>query len=1221
MNLSIGKKIGIGFAFALLVMLAICFVSSLNLVQLNKSTFWVTHTVEVQQKVDSLLADLLQAESAVRGYQLAPDPTFKDAFEKASQQSSEDLESIHQLTSDNPQQQLRIPPLRSLLTQRYQALQKLLDLRDSNLASDDAQRVALVRSGQQSMDQIRGILTDTYAEEQRLLKERQDKAADMQQLTSDTIIGGALLAFILVGITGLLVTRSITNPVRILGEGASKIGAGNYAHRVTVKSQDEVGQLGDVFNRMASQIEHRQLLQSEQDWLKSSLAKFALLFQGQRNTARVCEGILAELATILDARHSVIYVPRQENDATVLGLEGSYAAVNPKPVLAPGEGLVGQCFVQKERVIVHEIPDDYLKISSVLGEAKPKSVVIQPALFYGEVKAVLELATLREFTPIQLAFLDQLSDSIGIVLNTIEGAMRTQALLEQAQKLSENLQVQQEELSEKNIELEDQAERLRLSEVQLQEQQEELKQTNEELEQTNEELQQTNEEMEEKVNLLAEQKRETERANLEIENARRALEEKAQQVMLASKYKSDFLANMSHELRTPLNSLLILSKILSDNGEANLTPKQIQYAQTINTSGNDLLELINEILDLSKIESGSVELERAEVQLPQIGDFADTSFRHLAEQKKLEFKIELAPELPPTITTDIRRLERVLKNLLSNAFKFTEKGAVTLRVSSALSGWNHDLETLSRADAVLAFAVTDSGIGIPTDKQQLIFEAFQQADAGTSRKYGGTGLGLSISREIASLLGGELKVQSEPGKGSTFTLYLPRTLPADYLPAKPKPPISSAGAKSRQHPSSSLPEMTSSLTEAMPDDTEVKDDRRNLSPGDNILLVIEDDLSFANIVMDFAREKGFKVLLARNAAHGIALATRLNPSAITLDLHLPDNDGWMVLDRLKYEPKTRHIPIHIISVDEERERSLRLGAVSYFQKPLTKESLEDALDQTIEFLNRPLKNLLIIEDDAVQRQSLVDLVGNGDVHSTAVGSAHDAFSAMDEIKFDCIVLDLGLPDKNGFDLIREIHQKYGNHAPPIIVYTGKELSREEETELRMISESIVIKNVRSPERLLDETALFLHRVQTKLPEPKRRMIEQVQKKETILSGRKVLVVDDDVRNIFAITSALEASQMEVSYAESGQKALEFLESHPDIEVVLMDVMMPEMDGFEATRRIRRIERFKRLPIISVTAKAMKGDREKCLEAGASDYITKPVDMDQLRSLLRVWLYK
>ena len=1220
MNLSIGKKIGIGFAFALLALLAIGTMSNLNLRELDTASFWVNHTIEVQKNIENLQSNLLQAESTARGYQLAPDPSFKVVFQKSMAKVNHDAQAIRTLTSDNPVQGQNLDLLQPLLDERFQEQQKLMALRDEGNSANDTERIDLVRNGQQLMDKIQQVLVDMLNEEQGLLKVRQEKANETEQLTSGTIIYGTLAAILFVGLAGYFVTRSITSPLGLLREGAVKIGGGNYSHRVDIKSADEVGQLATVFDTMATQIEHRQALQAEQDWLKSSMAKFAVLFQSKRESVAVCQGILTELATLLDARHSVIYLPADDEGKTVLGLEASYAATDPQEVIQPGEGLVGQCYTQKARIIVRDIPNDYLRINSVLGAAKPKSVVLQPALFYGDVKAVIELASFQEFTPIQLTLLDQLSESIGTVLNTIEGVMRTEMLLEQAQVLSENLQSQQTELSEKNVELENQTERLRHSEVQLQEQQEELKQTNEELEQTNEELQQTNEEMEEKVNLLAEQKREMERANHEIEKAREALEEQARQVMLASKYKSEFLANMSHELRTPLNSLLILSKILADNGDSNLTTRQIQYAQTINSSGNDLLELINDILDLSKIESGSVEIDASEVEIAKVSEYVEQNFRHLAEQKHLEFGVELAPGLPATLHTDLRRLEQVLKNLLSNAFKFTERGSIRVRVSAAQQGWSGSSETLVKAEQVLAFAVSDTGIGISADKQQIIFEAFQQADAGTARKYGGTGLGLSISREIAALLGGELKVESQPGLGSTFTLYVPRVLPTEHQARVMQ-------ERRQQQPAARPPapaprqEEVAAPDNAVLNDPGVKDDRAALEPGDHVLLIIEDDLSFANIMMDFAREKKFKVILARSASQGIALATRLNPSAITLDLHLPDNDGWMVLDHLKHNPKTRHIPIHIISVDEERERSLRLGAVSYFQKPVTKETLDDALNQTIEFLDRPLKNLLIIEDDPVQRQSLVELIGNGDVHSTAVGTAADAFTALETTKFDCIVLDLGLPDKNGFDLIREIHQKYGQLAPPVIVYTGKELTRQEETELRLISESIVIKNVRSPERLLDETALFLHRVQTKLPESKRRMIEEVQKKESLLAGRKVLVVDDDVRNIFAITSALEASHMEVSYAESGQAAIDFLAEHPETEVVLMDVMMPEMDGFEAIRRIRRTDRFKRLPIISVTAKAMRGDREKCLEAGASDYITKPVDMEQLRSLLRVWLYK
>jgi CheY-like chemotaxis protein len=563
--------------------------------------------------------------------------------------------------------------------------------------------------------------------------------------------------------------------------------------------------------------------------------------------------------------------------------------------------------------------------------------------------------------------------------------------------------------------------------------------------------------------------------------------------------------------------------------------------------------------------------------------------------------------------TDPRRLQQILKNLLSNAFKFTDQGSVTLKVEPVTGMKNAGAVLPDRSQHVATFAVIDSGVGIPADKHEMIFGAFQQADSGTSRKYGGTGLGLSISRELATLLGGTLELTESSPRGSTFTL----TLPLDPVGPPSIPPPGATPEPSPAPPGGSETEASRPPRE----DEGIEDDRAGLQPGDMVLLIIEDDKAFGDILRDFAREKKFKTVLARNASQGVALARELRPSAITLDLQLPDNDGWVVLDRLKHDPKTRHIPIHVISVDPERERSLRLGAVSYLQKPVSRESLDAALNQTVSFLNRPLKNLLIVEDDSIQRQGLSDLIGNGDVHTTAVGSAREALAALDQTHFDCIVLDLGLPDTNGPDLIRAIHSKLGTAAPPIIIYTGKDLSRAEETELRMISDSIVIKSVRSPERLLDETALFLHRVQSRLPEPKQRMIEKVQKNDSLLVGRKVLIVDDDVRNIFALTSALESSGMSVKYAESGQAGIDLLAANPDIEIVLMDVMMPGMDGFETIRRIRGMDRFRKLPIISVTAKAMKDDREKCLKAGASDYITKPVDLDQLRSLLRVWLYR
>ena len=1216
MNLSIGRKIAIGFAIALAALIAIGISTDLNLRELSSDSNWVTHTVEVQQKLQGLLAGMLQVESSSRGYTLAPTPGFRDLSARARVNITANFRALRNLVQDNPIQEERLDQLEPLIAHRLDSLQKLMDLRDSDAGGPDPRRAFLVTDGQQNMEQIRQLISDMMGEEQSLLKTRQALAGNSTDWTFTTIVYGTLAAILFVGAAAILVSRSITYPLSVLGEGATRLGEGDYRYRVMLKSKDEVGHLASIFNRMAAQIEERQHSLAEQDWLKGSLARFSNLFQGRRNPSFVCHSILAELASLLEARHSVLYTV-DRNRPEMLLLQAAYAAEEAPKEIESGQGLIGQCYLDKQRIILDGIPDDYLYVASALGQAKPKYIVVQPALFEGQTMAVLELAFLRELTPVQLLFLGHLADSIGIVLHTIEGAVRTEELLQDSQKLSGELQVQQAELSVKNLELETQAGRLRSSELLLQEQQEELKQTNEELEQANEELQQTNEEMEEKVNLLAMQKKEMERTNHEIELARVELEEKAEQISIASKYKSDFLSSMSHELRTPLNSLLILSKMLADNAESNLTPKQVQYASTIYSSGNDLLELINEVLDLSKIESGAAAVEPAEAHLSEIRDFVEQNFRPVAENKHLAFTVELDPQLPPTMVTDRRRLEQVLKNLLANACKFTERGSVALKIHPVTSGWNPQSESLNRARKVIAFSVTDTGIGIPEEKQQLIFEAFQQADAGTARKYGGTGLGLSISRELAALLGGSLQVSSVAGQGSTFTFYLPDILPA------PQPHTRSAAPPKRKKSSAAANAPRGEVPAEQPsaDSEGMDDDRSRLNPGDPVLLIIEDDRNFSRILMDFAREKKFKVLAALSAAQGLAWARQANPSAITLDLHLPDNDGWMVLDQLKHDPRTRHIPIHIISIDEERERSLRLGAVSYFQKPVTKETLDAAFNQTIEFINRPLKNLLIIEDDAVQRESLVSLIGNGDVHSTAVGNAAEAFAAMDSTHFDCVVLDLGLPDKNGLELIREIHQKYGQHSPPIIVYTGKDLSREEETELRLISESIVIKNVRSPERLLDETALFLHRVQAKLPEPKRRMIELGQKNESVLSGRKVLVVDDDVRNIFAITSALEASHMQVAYAESGQAGIDLLQVRPDIEVILMDVMMPEMDGFEAIRRIRKIDRFKKIPIISVTAKAMKGDREKCLEAGASDYITKPVDMDQLRSLLRVWLYR
>ncbi|MEZ0228344.1 MAG: response regulator, partial [Planctomycetota bacterium] len=877
-----------------------------------------------------------------------------------------------------------------------------------------------------------------------------------------------------------------------------------------------------------------------------------------------------------------------------------------------GESLVGQAALEKQRILLTRVPDDYIKIGSGLGDASPTNIVVLPVVFEDQVNAVIELASFEPFTDVQLTFLEQLAETIGIVVHTIAGNTRTEELLKQSQALTEELQGRQAELTKANQQLEEQTRSLTASEELLKKQREELRATNAELE--------------EKAGLLAEQKAEVERKKQEVESAKRALEEKAEQLALTSKYKSEFLANMSHELRTPLNSMLILSKILADNQEATLTTKQTEFAKTIHSSGSDLLELINDILDLSKIESGTVEVYLTDVRFREVRDFVERTFRQVAEQKSLGFEIELGRDLPGTMQTDSKRLQQVIKNLLSNAFKFTEKGKVQLKIERAQGGWTDDQTILREAGAVIAFSVTDTGIGISQDKHQIIFEAFQQADGTTSRKYGGTGLGLSISREIAQLLGGQIRLESEPGKGSTFTLFVPLTYKKRTTARPATAPTVSTPQQT--HPA---PTRTSDTTTPVPgselDDglvtTElvVADDRGNIQPGDRTLLIVEDDIAFANILLDLAREKRFKGLVATRGESALALAREHSPDAITLDLLLPDVAGWAVLDRLKHDPHTRHIPVHIISGEEAMPRALQLGAMGYLPKPIDRDRLGDTLTELHEFIDRKVKNLLVVEDDDVQRLAICELIGEGDVQTTAVGSAEEALAAIEKTTFDCMILDLKLPDLSGFELVDAIKTRLGDKRLPIIVYTGKELTPEEETRLKMVSESIIVKNVKAPERLLAETALFLHRVEANLPDGKRKLLQQLQEKDPVLVGKKVLVVDDDVRNIFALTSVLERQSMRVLFAENGKQAIDTLDGTPDIDVVLMDVMMPEMDGYETTRAIRSKEQFRQLPIITVTAKAMKDDREKSIESGASDYITKPVDTEQLLSLLRVWLFK
>ena len=1021
--------------------------------------------------------------------------------------------------------------------------------------------------------------------------------------------------------------NNLTGQVRAIADVATAVTEGDLTRSITVEAQGEVLALKERVNQMIANLRETTQKNREQDWLKTNLAKFGGMMQGQKSLEAVARLIMSELTPLVGANHGAFFITGSETgEANTVRLIASYAYRERKSVsnrFHLGEGLVGQCALEKKGILLTNVPPDYVQISSGLGESTPLNILVFPVLFEDEVRAVVELASFQPFSQIHRIFLDQLSESIGVVLNMIGANMRTEELLKQSQSLanelqsqSRELQGQQDELKRSNLELEQQAKSLRASEEMLKEQQEEL--------------QQVNEELEEKAALLAEQNKAVEQKNREVEQARMALEEKASQLALSSKYKSEFLANMSHELRTPLNSLLILSKMLSDNKDSNLSAKQVEYARTILASGTDLLTLINEVLDLSKVEAGKIEIYVSDVQMNDIEDYLERSFRPMAQQKGLEFVVQHAPEAPEIMRTDGQRLQQILRNLLGNAFKFTEHGSIRIDVGIAPKSTRFTSRTLLASDQVIAMSVKDTGIGIAKDKQQLIFEAFQQADGTTSRKYGGTGLGLSISRELAKLLGGEIKVESVPGEGSTFTLYLPRT--NNLLVSDPEP--SASGAYRRltsphaDTPASEArdghvppPHVAALIESAASYPMELPDDRESIKPDDRVLLLVEDDPHFAQLLLDMAREKGFKGVVAMRGDTGLALARRLKPDAILLDIQLPVIDGLTVLDQLKQNFETRHIPVHLLSGMDQRQDAMRLGALAYVEKPVTKESLDSAFGHVSSFLDRKMKNLLVVEDDENQRTAIVDLIGNGDVKTTAVGSAEEAFAQLKEKHFDCMVLDLGLPGTTGFDMLEQVKNEPKLRDLPIIIYTGKDLSKKDETRLKKYAKTIILKDARSPERLLDETALFLHRVEANLPEDKRQMLAQVHRTDAVFAGKKVLVVDDDVRNIFAITSVLESNGMSVVYAENGRDGIEMLRKTEGVNLVLMDVMMPEMDGYETMREIRKDPQYKSLPIISLTAKAMKGDREKCLEAGASDYVTKPVDPDQLLSLMRVWMYR
>jgi CheY-like chemotaxis protein/CHASE3 domain sensor protein len=920
-------------------------------------------------------------------------------------------------------------------------------------------------------------------------------------------------------------------------------------------------------------------------WIRSGHAGLAERVQGELRVEVVGERVLSFLTEYLAAPVGAVYL--LERDRSLRRVAG-YALASEQEPVHPGDGLLGQAVTERRMLHVTDVPPEHLAVSSSLGRSTPRELVIMPAMADGRVHAVVELGFFHKVSPPERELLHRVSETLGVGIRSARDRSRLEELLEETTRQSGELQTQQEELRVSNEELEEQSRILKESQARLETQQEELEQTNTYLEEQAEEM----------------------RAQTEtLSHAQATLAEKAADLERANRYKSEFLANMSHELRTPLNSSLILAKLLADNKEGNLTPEQVKYAQTISSAGNDLLALINDILDLAKVESGKVEVVAEPIALRSQVEGLVKAFEPTARQKGLGLSVVIEPGTPERIDTDAQKLGQILRNLLSNALKFTSRGEVSLR--------------LSRQDPGVAFAVRDTGIGIEPDQHDVIFQAFRQADGSTHRKYGGTGLGLSISRDLARLLGGELTVASTPGTGSTFTLLLPliHTAPAaaPSTPTQSVPLPSAVAAAPAPSPASAPP--APARRPALPN--QVEDDRDVLTSSSRTVLIIEDDVHFASVLRDLAHEQGFQCLIAHSANEGLAVAHDYHPHAIVLDVNLPDHSGLGVLDQLKRDPRTRHIPVHMASVTNFAREALELGAIGYALKPVTREELVEAFNRLEGKLTQELRRVLVVEDDARQRESVAQLLAAPNVEIVGAETA-EALKRLEELTFDCVVMDLNLPEVSGYNLLQAMAEQEAVSFPPVIVYTGRSLSRDEEQRLRRYSRSIVIKDARSPERLLDEVSLFLHQVEATLPPERQRMLKAARNREAALDGKRILVVEDDVRNIFALTSLLEPKGARIEIARNGREAIEALERSQmngadQVDLVLMDIMMPEMDGFTAMREIRKRPDWTKLPIIALTAKAMRDDQEKCLAAGANDYIAKPLDVEKLLSLIRVWM--
>jgi signal transduction histidine kinase/DNA-binding response OmpR family regulator/CHASE3 domain sensor protein len=1151
-----------GFAMASIALVVIAALSYRSLRERTATAERTSHTIAVLDQVEGVLSTLKDAETGQRGYLLTGDADYLRPYAQAVATLDDELASLRRLTAGDPQRGLQVEALDRVAAQKMAELEKTIDLRRSGKA---AEALALVHTdaGRLAMDRARLLTAQIRADEEKLL-EAGNLAWQQAVATSTSVTwgGSAVLMFLFVG-AAVLTSRDFRSRAR-------------------------------------------------EAWIRAGQAALATAEQGDRRLEALADQLLPVLARTLDAQVGAMYVPAAGDDGAFQRCAGYALAPGPRPtdepVLRPGDGLCGQAAKDNRIIQVHDVPDQYLVVSSALGQTRPRHLVIAPASVDGQVHAVVELGFLRAPTASDIELLRRATASIAIAVRSARDRSRLEGLLEETQRQAEELQAQQEELRISNDELEKQGQELRASRHLLENQQAELEQSNMQ---------------------LGEQARRLESHRDDLLIIERQLTEKAVELERVNQYKSEFLANMSHELRTPLNSSLIMARLLAENRAGNLSGEQVQFAETIVSSGNDLLSLINDVLDLAKIDAGKAEVNVESVDLTRALAAATTMFQPLARQKGLALQAELDDAAPRTLQTDPQRLQQILRNLLANAFKFTESGQVSLSVRAA---GNDDV----------AFVVRDTGIGIPAAQQEIIFEAFRQADGTTHRRFGGTGLGLSISRDLARLLGGDIRVESAVGEGSAFTLTLPRQFRgaeagaagaqtgtkivtttgtagapvADNIRAVRAPTTGTSAASSNGG---------SSAVSASQVPPAADDDRDALVPGHRVILVIEDDRAFAGVVSELAHELQFQCLLAASADEGVALAKKHIPSAIILDMTLPDHSGLSVLDRLKRAPETRHIPVHVVSASDYSRTAMTMGAIGYMLKPVKREELAQALRKLEARLAQKVRRVLIIEQDDVQRDSVTRLLAVDEVETVAVATAADALRRLRETTFDCLVMDLALPDVTGFELLEQMMKDDTCSVPPVIVHTARSLTPDEEQRLHRYSRSIIIKGARSPERLLEEVTLFLHQVESSLPPERQRMLRRARDREEMFEQRRILVVEDDVRNVFALSSVFEPRGALVEIARNGREALQRLDeatgSSGAPDLVLMDIMMPEMDGLTAIREIRKRAEWKKLPIIALTAKAMKDDQETCLAAGANDYLAKPLDLEKLLSLARIWMAK